>query len=123
MSNFWRFLDLPLIRCKIELDFSWSKICIILEISLTRRIRANPNVNPPVQEVAAIQTTGTKFQINNAKLFVPVATLFINDNIRFLKSIKLGFKRAISWNKYISEITRQTKNNNLEYLIDPTLMH
>ena len=123
MSNFWRFLDLPLIRCKIELDFSWSKICIILEISLTRRIRANPNVNPPVQEVAAIQTTGTKFQINNAKLFVPVATLSINDNIRFLKSIKLGFKRAISWNKYISEITRQTKNNNLEYLIDPTLMH
>ena len=30
-----------------------------------------------------------------------------------------GLKRTISWNKYRSEITTQTKNN-LEYLIDPT---
>ena len=31
-----------------------------------------------------------------------------------------GFKRTISWNKYKSEITTQPKNNNLDYLIDPT---
>ena len=24
-SNFWRFLDLPLINCEIELDLSWSE--------------------------------------------------------------------------------------------------
>ena len=29
LSNFWRLLDLPLINCKIELDFSWSRNCII----------------------------------------------------------------------------------------------
>ena len=25
VSNFWRFLDLPLINCEIELDLSWSE--------------------------------------------------------------------------------------------------
>ena len=42
------------------------------------------------------------------------------DNIKFLENIKQGFKRAISWNKYRSEIATQSKNNNLDYLIDPT---
>ena len=31
-----------------------------------------------------------------------------------------GFKRTISWNKYRSEITRQPKNNNLDYMTDTT---
>ena len=53
--------------------------------------------------VAAIQTTGTAFQINNAKLYVPVVTLSINDNIKYLENIKQGFKRTTSWNKYRSE--------------------
>ena len=44
----------------------------------------------------------------------------INDNIKFLENIKQEFKRTISWNKYRSEITEQPKNNNLDYLIDPT---
>ena len=44
----------------------------------------------------------------------------INDNIKCLENIKLGFKRKISWNKYRSEITTQPKNNNSDYLIDPT---
>ena len=45
----------------------------------------------------------------------------INDNIKLLENIKQGFKRTISWDKYRSEITTQTKNNNLNYLIDPTI--
>ena len=65
--------------------------------------------------------TGATFQINNAKLYVTVATLFINDNIKVLENIKQGFKRTTSWNKCRSEITTQTKNSNLDYLIDPTL--
>ena len=44
----------------------------------------------------------------------------IHDNIKLLENIKQGFKRAISWNKYKSQITTQPKNNNLDYLIDPT---
>ena len=34
--------------------------------------------------------------------------------------MKQGFKRTISWKKHKSEITVQTKSNNLDYLIDPT---
>ena len=34
--------------------------------------------------------------------------------------MKQGFKRTVSWNKYRLEITIQTKNSNLDYLIDPT---
>ena len=84
------------------------------------RIPANPHANPPVQKVAAIQKTDATFHIINAKIYVPVVTFFINDNIKFLENIKQGFKRAISWNKYRSETTTQTKNNNLDYLINPT---
>ena len=77
---------MPFINCEIELDFSWSNKCVVSEISRTfRAVR-----NPPVQEVA-IQTTGATFQINNAKLYVPVVTLSKNDNIKFLENIKQGF--------------------------------
>ena len=57
----------------------------------------------------ATATTGATFQINNTKLYVPVVTLPINDNIKFLGNIKQGFKRTIYWNKYRSEITTQPK--------------
>ena len=109
---------MPLTNCEIELDFT--KNCVTSEISILPRIPGNPDANPPVQEVAAIQATGATFQINNAKLYVPVVTLSINDNKKFLKTIKQGFKKTISWSKYKSETTTQTKNNNLDYLIDPT---
>ena len=43
----------------------------------------------------------------------------IND-IKFLANIKQGgFKRPISWNKYISALATEPKNN-LDYLTDPT---
>ena len=58
--------------------------------------------------------------ITSTKLYVSVVTLSINDNIKFLENIKQGFKRTIYWNKYRSEITTQPKNNNLDYLGDPT---
>ena len=63
--------------------------------------------------------TGVGFIIPSTK-HVPVVTLSIDDKIKFLEKIKQGFKRTISWNKYRSEITTQSKNNNLDYLIDPT---
>ena len=98
LSNFWRFLDLTLINCEIELDLSWRKNCVLIE--------HNNNV------------TGVNFMITSTKLYGPVVTLSIND-----KNIKQGFKRTISWNKYRSELTTQTKNNNLDYLIDITFMN
>ena len=63
------------------------------------------------------QTTSATFQIDIAKLYVPLVTWSINDNIKFLENIKQGLKRTISWNKYRSKITTQPKNNNLDCLI------
>ena len=100
LSNFWRSLDLPLINCEIEIDLSWRKGCVLIE--------QNNNI------------TDANFVITYTKLYVPIVTLYINDNIKFLENIKQRFKRTISWNKYRSEITTQPKNNNLDYLIDPT---
>ena len=43
----------------------------------------------------------------------------INDNITFSENIKQEFKRKNYWINYRSEITRQTKNNNLDFHTDP----
>ena len=50
LNNFVKSLDLPFINCETELDFSWSKECIISEISITPRIPGNPNANPPIPD-------------------------------------------------------------------------
>ena len=45
----------------------------------------------------------------------------INDDVKFSKSIQEGFyKKAVSWNKYKSEITTQPKNKSLFCKINPT---
>ena len=44
------------------------------------------------------QTTGTTFQINNAKLYISVVTFSINDNIKFLENTKQRFKQRIVTN-------------------------
>ena len=63
------------------------------EISIKSTIPATPNSNRLVQEVAAIQPTCATFQINNAKLYVPVVTLSINDNIKFSENLNQGLKK------------------------------
>ena len=75
MSNFWRSLDLPLINCEIELDLKWTKNCVTSEILRTAALVGKQNVNPPVRAIPATATTGATFQINDAKLYVPVVTL------------------------------------------------
>ena len=49
--------------------------------------------------------TTVNFMIISTKLYVPVVTLSLNHNIKFLENIKQGFQRTISWNKYRPEIT------------------
>ena len=76
LNNFWRSLHLPLINCEIELDLPRSKYSIICDILRTPEV-AGDNL------VEATLTNGATFQINNAKLYVPIVTLSINDNINF----------------------------------------
>ena len=87
-----------MINCKIELNLSRSKNCIISEISRTAAVADNPNANPPVLAMVATKNSAT-FQTNNAKRYTPVVTLSINDNIKFLENIKEGFRRTVTDNK------------------------
>ena len=53
-------------------------------------------------------------------MYIPVLTLSAEDDNKLLEQLKTGFKKTIKWNKYSSEMSNQTKNNNLNHLIDPT---
>ena len=33
LSKFWRFLEIPLINCKIQLELNWSKDCVMSTIA------------------------------------------------------------------------------------------
>ena len=58
LSDFWRTLNIPLFNCEIELILTWSKNCVLADMTVAN--------NPP---------TGLEFQITDPKLFVPVVTL------------------------------------------------
>ena len=69
---------MPLINCEVNLILTWSSTSAI-----TNSIGA-----------------GT-FEITDTKLYVPVVTLSIQNNSKLLQNLKSGFKRTISWNKYL----------------------
>ena len=81
---------------------------------MTARAARNNNNSP------AIVTTGLEFQIADTKLHVPVVTLSKQNDEKLLLQPKSEFKRTVKWNKYRSQMTVQSNNNNLNYLIDPT---
>ena len=53
-------------------------------------------------------------------MYVPVVTLSTGNDEKLLEQLRTRFTRTIKWNKYRSKMTNQTRNNNLNYLIDPT---
>ena len=67
---------MSLIDCKIQLDLSCSKDCIIFGISRTSEVPANPVANPLNNRVSPNETTGSTFKINKTKLVVPIFTLY-----------------------------------------------
>ena len=118
LGNFWRSLDIPLINCEIILILSWYEKCVLVGKALKNA--PDPQPNPPI---AAIKSpTDAKFEITDCKLYVPVVILSVEDDNKLLEQLKSGFKRSIKWDKYISQMFNQNKNNNLDYLIDPTFI-
>ena len=115
LSNFWRSLNIPLINCEVELILTWFKNCVL--ISKARR-EANYDADPVIYETD--NPENVIFEITDTKLYVPVVTLSKENDTKPLEQLKLGFKRTIKWNKCRSQMTIQPKNNNLNYLIDPT---
>ena len=53
-------------------------------------------------------------------MYVPVVTLSAENDNKLLEELKSGFRKFIKWNKYMSQMSNQNKNNNLDYLIDTT---
>ena len=106
---------MPLINCEINLTLTWTEN-FVLTSKATRH--TDPDADPAV---AAIDNpTNAIFKITDTKLYIPVVTLSTENDKRLLEQLRVGFKRTIKWNKYRSEMTNQTKNSNLNYLIDPT---
>ena len=108
---------MPSINCEINLILTWSGNCVLTSKATRDAVPAQGG-NPAVTRVN--NPTNATFKITDTKLYVPVVTLSTKDDNNFLEQLKSGFKRTIKWNKYRSEMTNQTKTNNLNYLIDPT---
>ena len=60
------------------------------------------------------------FKITETNLYVPVVTLSTQDNAKLLPQLKSGFKRTISWNKYLAKPELLAQNANLNHLIEPS---
>ena len=116
LSNLRKTLDIPLINCEISLALSCSANCVITSLE-KRLVTAAQGDNPAVYDDSPTNAT---FKITDCKLYVPVVTLSAENDNKLLEQLKTGSKRTIKWNKYRSEMSNQTKNNNLNYLIDPT---
>ena len=108
---------MPLINCEVSLTLTWSEKCVLTDIT-TQTARAAQGDSRASEKIDAPKNA--VFKISNTKLYVAVVTLSAKDDNNFLEQLKSGFKRTIKWNKYRSEMTNQTKTNNLNYLIDPT---
>ena len=88
---------MPLINCEIELILTWSINCVII----------------------CTNTQIPTFAITETTLYVPVVTLSTQDNAKLLPQSNSGFKRTISWNKYLLKPELLAKNSNLNHLIEP----
>ena len=60
------------------------------------------------------------FTTTEANLYGPVVTLSTQDNAKLLSQLKSGFKRKISWNKYLAKPELLAQNANLNHLIEPS---
>ena len=85
-----------LINCKVELSLSWDPNCVLSNL-----------------------VGASTFTITDAKLYVPIVTLSIEDNSKLSKLLSEGFKRPVCWNKYkIIPIKTYNENHCIRKLLD-----
>ena len=68
---------MPLINSKIELSLTWDPSCVLRNL-----------------------LGDSTFTITDAKFYVPIVTLSLEDNTKLSKLLNEGFKRQVSWFKY-----------------------
>ena len=72
LSNFFSSLEMPLINCKVKLNLTWKKECVL-----------------------STHAGDAVFIINDTKLYVPIVTLSKEDNKDFIDQQNKGFQRSI----------------------------
>ena len=99
LSNFFRSLEMHLINCKIRLNLTWKKECVL----------STDNGN-------------AVFIINDTKMYVPVVTLSKEDNKDFIEQQNKEFQRSIYWNEYkTKEINENADANVFKFInLDPS---
>ena len=95
LSNFWRSLEMPLIKCKVELWLKWYENCTLSSAG-----------------------TAAAFTITDTKLYVPVVTLKTKDNAKLSKLLNEGFKRSVYLNKYKIISKGYAANENIRERLD-----
>ena len=96
---------------------TWFENCVLSRKTFRKAVAAQGG-NPAVSAINNL--TNATFAITDCKLYVPVVTLSPENDNKLLEQRKTGFKKTIRWNKYRSEVSNQSKTNNLNYFIDPT---
>ena len=89
---------MPLINCKINLNLTWKKECVL-----------------------STDAGSAVFIINDTKLYIPVVTLSKEDNKDFIEQQNKGFQRSIYWNEYKTKEKDEDGNANVtKYIsLDP----
>ena len=90
---------MPLINCKIKLNLTWKKECVL-----------------------SSNDGNAVFIINDTNLYFPVVTLSKEDNKDFIEQRNKGFQRSIYWNEYkTKEQTENEDANVFKYInLDPS---
>ena len=91
---------MPLVHREVNLILTWSADCVIIYTNVANQVPT--------------------FTITETNLYVPVVTLSAQDNAKLLPQLKSGFKRTISWNKYLAKPELLAQNANLNHLIEPS---
>ena len=99
LSDFFRSLEMLLINCKIKLNLTWKKECVL-----------------------STDIGNVVFIINDINLYVPVVTLPKEYNKDFIEQQNKGFQRSIYWNEYKTK--SQNKNSDVNFFkyinLDPS---
>ena len=72
LTDFFRLLEMLLIKSKIHLKLNWTKDCVMSDIA-----------------------GNATFKITKTKLYVPTVTLSTKDNVSLTKQLNEGFKRPV----------------------------
>ena len=90
---------MPLSNCKIKLNLTWKKECVL-----------------------STADDNAVFIMNDTKLYVPGVTLSKEDNKDFIEQQNKGFQRSIYWNEYkTKELTEDADANVFNYInLDPS---